>query len=339
MKQSLSVIVLTTILSAAPAIAQSWQLVWSDEFDYTGLPDPAKWGYEVGYIRNGELQYYTDQRLENARVENGNLIIETRRDYFNGHEYTSASLHTLNTATWTYGRIEVRAILPTGRGMWPAIWTLGVNLNQVGWPACGEIDIMENVGFDPDRVHGNIHTQAYNHAIGTNKGASILVNEPYNIYHIYRVDWYEDRIEFYVDDNNYFTFNNEYTGWEAWPYFEPQYLLLNAAFGGSWGGMQGVDPGILPQQFHIDYVRVYQQSTLIPPSDLTATALSSNQVQLAWNDNSGNEQSFIVQRKPYNNINDWHTIETLPADTTAYIDTTDLFGLTTYTYRIGAQAP
>jgi beta-glucanase (GH16 family) len=128
--------------------------VWADEFDRDGLPDRSRWDYEVGFIRNNERQYYTRERAENARVENGLLVIEARRERFEGADYTSASL--TSRANWTYGRIEVRARLPKGRGTWPAVWTLGANIGQAGWPACGEIDIMEHVGFDPGRVHANI---------------------------------------------------------------------------------------------------------------------------------------------------------------------------------------
>jgi beta-glucanase (GH16 family) len=232
--------------------------VWSDEFEYEGLPNPRKWGNEVGYIRNNEKQYYTEARLENARVENGTLVIESRKEQYQGFDYTSASLHTKHTASWTYGKIEVRAKLPTGRGMWPAIWTLGTNISQVGWPDCGEIDIMENVGYDPDRVHGNIHTKDYNHVLGTNKGASIVLTKPYEQFHVYSIEWFEDKIEIFVDDIKYFTFLNEGEGWEKWPFDQPQYLILNAAVGGGWGGQQGIDDSIFPQKYYIDYVRVYQ---------------------------------------------------------------------------------
>jgi len=132
--------------------AQDWKLVWSDEFDRPGLPDPAKWGYEKGFVRNQEKQYYTEARKENARVEGGMLIIESRREEYRNAHYTSASLTTQGTASWTYGRMEMRAKLPTGRGIWPAFWMLGINESQVGWPACGEIDIMELVGFHPEVV-------------------------------------------------------------------------------------------------------------------------------------------------------------------------------------------
>jgi beta-glucanase (GH16 family) len=153
-----------------------WKLVWEDNFETKGLPNPEIWSYEEGYVRNNEAQFYTKERQENARVENGNLIIEARKDNWNGHEITSASIHTYGKKSILYGRVEVRAKLPTGRGTWPAIWMLGNSIrNGTRWPDCGEIDIMENVGYDPDVVHANIHTKAYNHSIGTAKG-----NKPYS---------------------------------------------------------------------------------------------------------------------------------------------------------------
>jgi len=235
-----------------------WELVWSDEFEVDGLPDPQRWDYEEGYIRNNEAQYYTRSRLENARIEGGNLVIEARQEDYQEAEITSASLVTKGKAEWTYGRFEVRARLPTGRGTWPAIWMLGVNIDEVGWPMCGEIDIMENVGYDPNMVHGNIHTEAYNHVKKTNKGNSLRVEQPFADFHVYAVEWYPDHIDIFLDDQKYFTFWNEHTGVEAWPYDLPHYLILNLASGGSWGGLQGIDDSIFPQQFLIDYVRVYQ---------------------------------------------------------------------------------
>lgn len=244
--------------TATPYSAREWRLVWADEFDYTGLPDIQKWDYEVGFIRNNEKQYYTLRRLENARVEDGMLIIEARKESYKGAEYTSASLISRGSGEWTYGRVEVRAKLPTGKGMWPAIWMLGTNIDTVGWPKCGEIDIMENVGFDPERIHGNIHTLAYNHVKKTNKGNSIIVAKPYENFYVYAIEWYPDRIDFFVDDRKYFTFKNEGKGVDVWPYDQPQYLILNIAVGGSWGGQQGIDDRIFPQRMLIDYVRVYE---------------------------------------------------------------------------------
>ncbi len=245
--------------SLAPGPSQDWKLVWSDEFDAPGLPDPARWDYEEGLVRNRELQYYTRARKENARVENGTLVIEARKEDYKNAKYTSASLITLGEASWTYGRIEVKAKIPTGRGLWPAIWTLGTDRRQTGWPACGELDIMENVGFDPDTIHANIHTKKYNHVKRTNKGAKIKPFRPYDAFHVYALDWFPDRIDFYFDKEKYFTYENEKSGEEAWPFDKPQYLILNIAVGGSWGGQKGVDDSVFPQRMLVDYVRVYQK--------------------------------------------------------------------------------
>lgn len=234
-----------------------WKLFWGDEFNYKGLPDSKKWSYEEGFIRNQEAQYYTKERKENARVEDGVLVIESRKEEYKKGKYTSASLHTKGKAEWRYGRVEVRAKLPTGKGMWPAIWMLGVDIGNVGWPTCGELDIMENVGYDPNTVHANIHTRAYNHVKGTNKGAKITVEKPYEDFHVYAMEWFEDHIDFYLDGKQYFSFKNEKTGNDVWPFDKPHYLILNAAIGGSWGGQKGIDDGIFPQKYLIDYVRVY----------------------------------------------------------------------------------
>ena len=155
-------LIVAVCLPACSVRAEKWQLVWSDEFNYHGLPDPAKWDYEEGFVRNGESQYYTRARLANARVEDGHLTIECRKETFTppNHApvaYTAASLITLHKEAWQSGRIEVRAKLPYGQGVWPAIWTLGTNITQVGWPACGEIDIMEFVGKETNNVHGTVH--------------------------------------------------------------------------------------------------------------------------------------------------------------------------------------
>ena len=241
-----------------PTKADDWKLVFSDEFDKPGLPDPDKWIYEEGYIRNGEKQYYTRERKENVRVEDGNLIIEARKENLKigGRtvNYTSGSLTTRKS--WTYGKIEVRAKIPTGRGMWPAIWMLGSG----GWPGCGEIDIMENVGFNPDTIYSTIHTQKYNHTKRTQKGASLKIAKPYEDFHVYAVEWYPDRIESFLDGKKYLTFKNENTGNDTWPFDRPERLKLNIAVGGAWGGQKGLDDSIFPQKMEIDYVRIYQRT-------------------------------------------------------------------------------
>jgi beta-glucanase (GH16 family) len=244
--------------------SDQWRLVWSDEFDYRGLPDPAKWSYDVGGHGwgNKELQYYTEQRKENARVEDGYLIIEARRDSWEGHKYTSARLVSKGQGDWTYGRFEVRAKLPSGRGTWPAIWMLPTGKDYGGWPNGGEIDIMEHVGFDPDVVHTSIHTKAYNHTIGTEKTAKIGVPTARTGFNTYAVEWTPEEVRGFVNGQHFFTFKNERltnpgADFRQWPFDKPFHMLLNVAVGGGWGGSQGVDKTIWPQRMEIDYVRVY----------------------------------------------------------------------------------
>jgi beta-glucanase (GH16 family) len=274
MKRHLIVGLLT--LASLPVWAAEWKLVWSDEFDRLGAPDPAKWNYEVGFIRNGEAQYYTRDRRENARVENGMLVIEARKERFKNPafdpaaqgrrrwrggefaEYTSASLTTRGKASWTYGRIEVRAKLPAARGTWPAIWTLGTNFDR-NWPACGEIDIMEFVGFDPGVIHANVHTSKYNHVKKNGKGGQIAIPDASEAFHVYALEWDAEKLDFFVDNHKYFTYRNEGSGTDAWPFDKDQYLILNLAIGGAWGGQKGIDEAAFPQRYYIDYVRVYQK--------------------------------------------------------------------------------
>jgi len=241
------------------------RLVWADEFNYTGLPDREKWSYDVGGHGwgNKELQFYTDKRKENARVENGSLIIEARRDHWRGHEYTSARLVSKTKGDWTYGRFEVRAKLSTGRGAWPAIWMLPTDWKYGGWPASGEIDIMEQVGYEPHTVHTSVHTKAYHHSINTQKTAKTTIEKATTEFNVYAVEWTQEEIRGYVDDRHYFTFKNERltntaADYRQWPFDQRFHLLLNIAVGGTWGGARGVDQSIWPQRMEIDYVRVYQ---------------------------------------------------------------------------------
>jgi len=235
--------------------ADKWELVWSEEFDYTGRPDEASWDYETGYVRNRELQYYTDD-IRNVEVVDGCCLITARLE--EGDSITSGSINTFGKRDFLYGRIEVSAQIPSALGSWPAIWLLGTNRNEVRWPACGEIDIMEHVGFDPDKVHANIHTKAYNHVLGTNKGNTIEVDAPWEDFHIYSLEWFEDRMDFFYDDSLYFSYPNDGAGNnDTWPFDKPHYLLLNLAYGGGWGGAKGVDTSLLPLEFKIDYVRYY----------------------------------------------------------------------------------
>lgn len=236
-----------------------WNLVWSDEFAYTGLPDAKKWTYDIGGHGwgNNELQNYTSHS-ENARVEGGVLIIEAHHSGDSQPKFTSARLRSL--ASWTYGKFEIRARLPSGRGTWPAIWMLASSQNygQAYWPENGEIDIMEHVGFDPGVIHGSIHCKKYNWMLKMQRTAIINVPDASDAFHNYVLVWTPEKIEIYVDEYKYFTFQNEKLGWESWPFDRPQYLLLNIAVGGNWGGQEGVDESIFPQKMEIDYVRIYQ---------------------------------------------------------------------------------
>lgn len=245
------------LFAITAACAEDWKLVWSDEFSQSGLPDPAKWGYEKGLVRNQEKQYYTESRAENARVENGMLIIESRKEDYRGAQYTSASLTTRGKASWTYGRMEMRAKLPTGRGIWPAFWMLGDDHGRVHWPKCGEIDIMELVGFHPETVEAHCHSAATSG--GRAHGDRIHADKPWEQFHIYAAEWYPDRIDFFLDDHKYFSYPKDPSNPDAWPFDKPEYMILNTAVGGQWGGQQGIDDSIFPQQYVIDYVRVYQK--------------------------------------------------------------------------------
>jgi beta-glucanase (GH16 family) len=254
-----------TAVERVPFDPAKWTLAWADEFDRDGAPDPAAWAPETGYIRNHAAQYYTAGRPENARVEHGVLVIEARRDNWDGKPITSASLNTGGKRSFLYGRIAVRAKLPTGRGTWPAIWMMGEGAagEQLRWPDRGEIDLMENVGFDPQKIHANIHCAAYNHTKGNGRGNAIKPEEfglasPWTEFHEYAVEWYEDRLEFFCDDLRYFVYRKEADDPAVWPFSRPHYLLINLAIGGAWGGLQGIDETLFPHRYEIDYVRYYQ---------------------------------------------------------------------------------
>ena len=241
---------------------QFTNLVWYDEFDGAGLPDPTKWGYERGYVRNREMQYYTAYRAENAVQRDGCLVITARNDSALINDeirpVTSASLRTRGKGDWKNGRIEVRAKLPSCLGTWPAIWMMPTTSVYGRWPNSGEIDIMEHVGYDPEKIYFNLHTGKYNHTKGTGRGASMDCPHPDKDFHVYAVEWFEDHIDWFFDDQKVFSVENDGEGWESWPLDQPFYLILNFAFGGAWGGQQGVDLTALPQEYFIDYVRVFQ---------------------------------------------------------------------------------
>jgi len=250
----------TLISDKGTASPGARKLVWADEFNKPGLPDLSRWKYDVGGhgFGNNELQYYLANRPENARVEGGNLVLEARREKHENREYTSAKLVTKGIAEWKYGRIEVRAKLPKGRGTWPAIWMLGSNFPETSWPLCGEIDIMEHVGFDEGVVHGSVHTEDFNHVKGTQRTGKTTVSDATDDFHVYAVEWSADQMDFFVDKKRYFSVSRLGKNPEQWPFDQPFYLILNLAVGGNWGGQKGVDESIWPQRMLIDYVRVYQ---------------------------------------------------------------------------------
>ena len=240
------------------------KLVWSDEFNTPGLPDSTKWTYDVGGTGwgNQELQYYTKARRENARVEGGNLVVEARKEaLMPGNAYTSARLLSRGKGgSQIYGRFEVRARIPGGRGTWPAIWMLP-NQNSYGnhsWPDNGEIDIMEHVGYDPNVIHASTHCKSYYFRTNNQKTGVTRLPDATTAFHIYAVEWTPETITADIDGQRYFAARNEGTGWEAWPWDKPFHLLLNVAVGGEWGGQKGIDEAAFPQQMLVDYVRIYE---------------------------------------------------------------------------------
>jgi len=232
-------------------------LIWQDEFKGKGLPDPEKWGYEEGFIRNRESQYYTKARLENCFMKGGKLIIRSLKESYQNASYTSASINTLGKQQFEGDfRIEIRAKLPQGQGIWPALWMMGTNIQQVGWPKCFEFDIMEFVGHTPNTVHGTFHWwEPEGKDKHRSKGSTIKESDLHNKFHVYGIERKGDTAKVFIDDKVYFTMAappNAYQG----SFRGPVYLLMNTAIGGEWGGK--IDDAIFPQEFVIDYVRAYK---------------------------------------------------------------------------------
>lgn len=259
---------LTEVVSSAKNGAPlGYALVWSDEFNTSGnrLPDGTKWSYDnsrnaLGWY-NDEKQYYAVARLENSSVANGLLTITARNEIFSsasdwsGQRYTSARLFTKGKASWTYGFFDVRAKLPCAAGTWPAIWMLGATSGN--WPLEGEIDIMEQTGWDKTRTLGTVHTQSGSG--GNGSSGSTAVTDACGTFHNYQVLWTPSSINFSVDGVIYRTaYTNPNIGRSSWPFDRPQYLLLNLAIGGSLGGV--IDDTKFPSKLEIDYARVYQKS-------------------------------------------------------------------------------
>jgi len=248
-----------------PPVDSGWTFsatpIWSEEFDYTGAPDPNNWFYDLGGSGwgNNELQNYTNS-LDNASVSGGMLTITAKKETSGNRNYSSARLLSKNLGDFLYGRAEIRAKLPAGKGTWPAIWMLPTDWVYGAWPASGEIDIMEHVGYDPNVVHFSTHTQAYNFKINTQKTAVSTIPTAISDFHKYRVDWTPYAIRGYYDDVQIFTFVNDGKGFATWPFDKRFHLLLNVAVGGDWGGAQGVDDTVFPASMVVDYVRVYKMN-------------------------------------------------------------------------------
>lgn len=275
------------LLPLAQGIARDSLLVWQDEFTLAGLPDPARWNWDEGGsgMGNEESQYYTKRRLANARVDSGILVITARREdtltcWYGPCKFTSARLVTRGLASWKYGRVDVRAKLPTGKGLWPAIWMLPEATSYGGWPGGGEIDIMEFVGHEPRKVYGTVHTKAYNHPMGTQKGANTTLTDLATAWHVYSLEWGPESLHVGVDGMRYFDFANE-GSWEKWPFDQPFHLLLNLAVGGAWGGAQGVDSSVFPQEFRVDWVRVYKLNRGDGPYSVPTKVSGGGRVELS----------------------------------------------------------
>ena len=245
--------IITMLMLTSLAFAQK-TLVWQDDFNGKIL-DENKWNFELGDgcpncgWGNNERQLYT---RDNHVLRDGHLIISAKKD---GAKYTSTRITTKGKAQFEYGRFEARAKLPVGHGIWPAFWMLGANISEVGWPQCGEIDILEYIGREPDMVFTSLHTKdSHGNTVNTRKTRFDDIEEGF---HIYAAEWDKDKIAFFVDDKLVYTFSPEKKTADTWPFNQPFYLILNMAIGGNFGGPK-VDDTIFPQEFIIDYVRVYQ---------------------------------------------------------------------------------
>jgi beta-glucanase (GH16 family) len=245
-------------------VAQFTKLVMQDEFTKEGAPDNTIWGYDLGTGNsdtgagwgNNELQSYTN-RTENVKVENGYLLITAKKESVNGASYTSARLTTKGKFEQAYGRFEARIRLPYGQGMWPAFWLLGGNIDEVGWPQCGEIDIMEYRGQEPTKVLGTVHGPGYSGGASISKSYSLLNDRFDTDFHVFGIEWGPKYINYYIDDVLY----NQITPADVpgeWVFDHPFYIVINLAVGGSFVGAPNAQT-IFPQTMLVDYVRVYKK--------------------------------------------------------------------------------
>jgi beta-glucanase (GH16 family) len=307
---------------------EGWELVWNDEFDGDAIDDQ-KWNkllWRPGWVNN-ELQAYTD-RDTNVFVQDGNLVIQALiepgffgTDYTGTTytaDYTSGRLNTAGKGEWTYGRFDTRAKLPKGIGSWPAIWMLGSNISTVGWPHCGEIDIMEHVGFDEGNIHASIHTTDYNHVNGTQKSGQVIIPTATDSFHVYSLEWDSTYIRYLVDDEPYFFIYNDSNGDEdKWPFNKPQYIILNLAVGGDWGGAEEIDPSVFPMEMKVDYVRVFEKSENSTNVNVTFQVDMKNEMvsgEGVWlsGGNISSGQPGGLQMQPVADTTIWEITLTLP---------------------------
>ena len=206
------------------------------------------------------MQHYTAGRRRNVGVKDGLLTITARRESQGGKQYTSTRLVTRGRQTWQYGRVEARVRFPEGRGTWSAVWLMPAESRYGDWPASGEIDLVEQVGYDAECIVGTVHTTRHSHLDGTQKSGNVRSADVTRDFHRYAIEWEADEIRFYFDEQLYFTYENDGTGPESWPFDQPFYVIVNLAVGGNWGGQQGIDDRVFPQRMEVDYVRVYEKT-------------------------------------------------------------------------------
>ncbi|MEH6580775.1 MAG: family 16 glycosylhydrolase [Halioglobus sp.] len=259
---------------------REWALLWADEFDYRGPPDSGKWNVDVwkpGKV-NSEDQAYTD-RAKNVRVVDGKLVIEAHRESYGDAGYTSGRVQSQGKGDFLYGRVDIRARIPAGQGTWSALWMLPSDPYRYStrcsdgeewqgssscdaWPNSGEIDIMEHVGYDMNRVHGTVHNKAYYWKNKEQRKGSVEGRNVDQAFHVYSLEWTPEHIDIYFDGSLYFSYFNQSTGWEAWPYDHPYHIILNQAVGGDWGRAGGpIDDRIFPTRLEVDYVRIFKPVT------------------------------------------------------------------------------
>ena len=236
---------------------KKWLLVWQDEFDRNDI-DQTKWQLDVGYTgeTNNEMEIYTD-RKENVFTENSCLVIAARKENYSGYHFTSARLTTKGLYSWTYGKIEARLKIPSGQGLWPAFWMLGEDVSSIGWPDCGEIDIMENIGNRPETVRGTLHGPGYYRDDGIWADYTLSGQKFADNFHLFSIEWEPDQIRWYVDNQLYSILGiNDVPG--KWVFDHPFFILINVAVGGYWPGYPD-ETSHFPQFMRVDYVRIYSK--------------------------------------------------------------------------------